>query len=139
MTRKWPKDLNRPSPVFAAAPVWLMLQKSKQTPPIVSAFLTRLHFKVPGLLSQFSSPNVHLYLFQPPPYPSPPLLPPLPPFIFCLRHYPTLAPTLLLFQTHCSQTLLSPPINPFLPSSVPHNSIPTGSYIFLHLDTACVT
>lgn len=45
----------------------------------------------------------------------------------------------LLFQTHCSQTLLSPHINPSLPSSVPHNSIPTGSYIFLHLDTACVT
>lgn len=45
----------------------------------------------------------------------------------------------LVFQTHCSQTLLSPHINPSLPSSVPHNSIPTGSYIFLHLDTACVT
>lgn len=46
---------------------------------------------------------------------------------------------LSFFQTHCSQTLSSPHINPSLPSSVPHNSIPTGSYIFLHLDTACVT
>ena len=45
----------------------------------------------------------------------------------------------LLVQTHCSQTLSSPHINPSLPSSVPHNLIPFGSYIFLHLDTACVT
>lgn len=51
-------------------------------------------------------------------------------FSFSL-HYPTLSWSLsLLFQTHCSQTLSSPHINPSLPSSVAHNSIPIG---FLHL------
>lgn len=46
-------------------------------------------------------------------------------------HYPALLWSLpLLFQTHCSQTLSSPHVNPSLPSSVAHNSIPIGSYIF---------
>lgn len=45
----------------------------------------------------------------------------------------------LLIQTQCSPALSSPHINPCLPSSVPHNWNPRGSYIFLHLDTARVT
>lgn len=61
-------------------------------------------------------------------------------FLVSSLHYPVLPCSLsLLFQTHCTETLSSPHINPSLPYAVPHTSIPTGSYIFLHLDTACVT
>ncbi len=65
-------------------------------------------------------------------------LPALPFLLISPLSRPSLLPLPSISNSLLSQHS-SPHINPSLPSSVPHNSIPTGSYIFLHLDTACVT
>lgn len=126
----------------SAAHIWFIFKKREtNASPVAFPFLTYniLHLKF-HFFSYTSllclSLYAHLYHFQFP-LSSRSLLP----FSSSLLSIIPLclAPLSPLFQTHCSQTLSSPHINPSLPSSVPHNSIPTGSYIFLHLDTACAT